>query len=125
MSLQPFGSSTSVNLLAATPAAGFALVNGTPNIVSWTAPADGRNHRVFCFGTASITSAMTGGQVNGGFFAPSGANLGFTAVPVGGGPNGFAFFYPVVIQSGSTFVVQQVSALTAGACTVWCEIWGS
>lgn len=125
MSLQPFAVSPNFGLLASTPPGGFALVNGTPNILSWTAPNDGRNHRVSVFGTAHIASAMTGGQVNGGWFAPDGANLGFTAVPVGGGPNGFAFFYPVIMQPGTTFVIQQVSALTAGACQVWAEIWGS
>lgn len=112
-------------LVATTPAAGVALVNGTPTILTWTAPNDGKNHRVTVFGTASITSAMTGGQVNGGFFAPSGANLGFTLVPVGAGPNGFAFSYPVVIQSGTTFSISQVSPLTAGACQCWFEIWAS
>ena len=58
MSLQPFAVAPVFGLLASTPAAGFALINGTTTILSWTAPADGKNHRLSVFASAHISSAM-------------------------------------------------------------------
>lgn len=115
--------------LAATPLAGFALQNGTPTIISWTAPNDGKLHRFLLSATQHVTSAQTGGGVNVTYTAPDGS--AGTLFPFGAG-NGVgvsgplaASQGPVEVEAGSTVTVVQGGALTAGAATVWAELWGS
>jgi hypothetical protein len=50
------------SLLTATPVAGVPLVNGTPVILSWTAPSDGKFHRVFFFASLDVAVTQVGGD---------------------------------------------------------------
>jgi len=126
MSFYPFAATPLLSLQTATPTAGFALQNGTPTILTWTVPNDGLTHRVMFIASLHVTSLETGGQVNASLSFPDGlANspqLFAGGLSAGGqGINAIVR----VIQAGSTVTVAQQSALTGGAATLWCEIWGS
>lgn len=113
--------------VAATPLAGVALINGTQNIISWTAPSDGQMHRVMLLGALHVTVAETGGSTQMAYNAPDGAGA---AVTVWGSGFGAGVFQPnlipmVTVQPGSTVTFQQNAALTAGAATVFAELWAS
>jgi hypothetical protein len=112
---------------AATPLAGVALVNGTPTILSWTAPADGLLHRVQIFAAMIIGSLETGGVVTATVTTPDGTvvswNL-FSGTQGGGFNYATSNFFPV-IKAGSTVTIAQNTALTGGSATMWAEIWGS
>lgn len=125
----PFGPNPALALQASTGLAGFALVNGTPNIISWTAPADGKMHRVIVPLAVIVTSAETGGAVGISYTDPSGVARTATVNSGGHGAGPWSYDFPQqvaqVIAPGSTFTLQQSSALTVGAATVYAELWGS
>jgi hypothetical protein len=131
MGFSPFGPVPALALQAATPAAGYTLVNGTGTIISWTAPNDGQLHWVIVFGLGHVTSPQTGGQINISFTAPDGTAK--SAAYDGGGHgtgvfepnNGGGTGYPaILVQAGSAVSVVQQTALTAGASLFWAGIWG-
>lgn len=114
--------------VATTGDGGFALQDATPNILEWTAPDDGNLHVVQLFSAMDVTIAATGGAV--------GVNLsvggGVTVQPVFNGNLGVALYegsngYPLsyVVGPGVTVTMQQTSALTAGAATLYAELWAS
>lgn len=117
--------STGLTLQATTGVAGTALVNGTPTILSWTAPNDGQMHRAVLIVSQHVTSSETGGQLAYMFNAPDGS--GPAANPFAGNFGvGFAGIINVaLIAPGSVFSFKQNTALTVGAAMVWAEIWGS
>jgi len=130
VTLQPFAAAPGpLGLLATTGAAGFALVNGTPNILTWTAPNDGGIHRVLLMATLKVAVTEVGGAISVSFTTPD--NTPFTAVAVAGAAGvGLALitafgnaFLPV--RAGTTVTVAQFSPLTLGAATLWAELWGS
>jgi len=112
---------------AATAAAGFALQNATPTIISWTAPSDGNLHRVQIFASMSVGSAETGGTVSYEGTNPDGSTFVHTLFT--GGNAGPGEVQPSaqlrIVKAGTTVSIVQTSALTSGAATVWAEIWGS
>jgi hypothetical protein len=122
----PFGANPALILRAATPLAGFPLVNGTPNILTWTAPADGQMHTVFPVVVVHVTSQETGGNINVGWTTPDGAS--FSATPFFGGASAGVYqsnnLLPALIEAGTTFTISQSSALTGGAAVVFAAIWG-
>lgn len=125
MGFTPF--SQQLGLLATTGINGFALQNGTPTILSWTAPNDGQLHRVQIANSRSVGSTETGGAVGITYTDPGGTTTTIS-VSTGGSPGGGTFSYPtpyIVIGAGTTISVVQTSALTSGAATWWVEIWGS
>jgi hypothetical protein len=117
--------------------AGFTLVNGTPVILTWTAPNDGQLHRFTLFARLIVTSAITGGQIFAGNTAGasplpgtvnnSGASLFLTNKGAGdyllGKDNQSDF--KGVLGPGETVYIQELTAVTAGAGVVYAEIWGS
>ena len=125
--ISPFGSG--LQLQAATPVAGFALQNATPNILTWTAPADGANHRAEIIGEVAISSGETGGQIQVQFTDPGGTSRTLQLVNGGLGSGvqvaSFAGNNSFVVKSGTAVNVNQSSALTGGAATAYLEIWGS
>jgi predicted RecA/RadA family phage recombinase len=128
----PFAVAPILGLLAATPAAGVALVNGTPTILTWTAPGDGKNHRFLIVASMDITTLQVGGAVGVAFTTPdqgSNANNAFPGLFTGAQAAGFNYaqVYSLsgIVKSGSTVSIAQTSALTAGAAVMWAEIWGS
>lgn len=111
---------------AATAAAGFALQNATPVIVSWTAPADGQPHRVMIITTIDITALETGGQVSATFTAPDGAVQNFNQLfAAGQAAAAHTNQAGIIVAPGTTVTLSQTSALTAGAALIWAEIWAS
>jgi hypothetical protein len=113
---------------ASTGASGYTLVNGTGNIITWTAPNDGALHRVLLMFTLHITSTETGGQVSVTLTTPDGGAATFAnAISAGGGTTGT--FTPgtngYFVQAGTTLTVKQNTALTAGAAVLWAELWAS
>lgn len=124
----PFAAGVTAGLTAptgATPAAGVALINGTQTIVQWTAPADGNQHYLELAVSKDVTSAETGGACQCHWTVPGGAAA--TTNPYAGGqgtggqsPAGATSF---VIASGTTWALQQSSALTVGASTVNAAFW--
>lgn len=111
---------------ASTGLPGFALVNGTPNIVSWTAPNDGQMHRVMLVGLMNVALAETGGQITLNYTDPGGAVHSRT---IWAAAQAAGVQYPtlaiVPVAPGTTVTLAQASALTAGASTVWAELWAS
>jgi hypothetical protein len=126
MTFVPFASPTPLQIQAATPAAGFALQNGTPTIISWTAPNDGQNHRVLILGEVSISVLEVGGAIQAAYTPPAGGAQVATLNAGGLGISVSALtVFARVVGPGTTVQVNQSSALTAGTATVWAEIWGS
>ena len=115
-----------MSLVAASPLAGVALVNGTPTILTWTAPNDGKLHRVLINAYGFVTSAQTGGQITFNYTDPAGnAVNGATLMPggAGAGPQ-LPGTFTRLLGPGGTLTILQFSAQTAGAATFWYEIWG-
>lgn len=126
MTSQPFAVQPVIGLITATPAGGFALQNGTPSILSWTAPADGKQHRVQLWGDVNVSSATTGGLINI-HLTDAGGTAG--TLQMDAGTHGTGFFVSasrnLLLAPGSTLTISQDSALTAGAASFYAEIWGS
>lgn len=74
----------SLKLKARTPLAGFPLVNGTPAILTWQAPADGNQHLFQIVASAHCTVAETGGGIVASFTAPDGTPVSGVELIAGG-----------------------------------------
>lgn len=110
--------------VATTGANGFALVNGTSTILAWTAPSDGNIHSFSIFFRCIIAVNETGGHVGFSFGSTGlGVNLNGGGEGNGDHPNESGSAY--VALSGETITISQLSALTAGSATVYCEIWAA
>lgn len=111
---------------ATTGAAGYALVNGTGTIISWTAPDDGQLHRASLWMMKNVASGETGGKINYSWTLPDGTAAGYTA-DNGGNSAGLIYMYAqpwnVMVKGGTAVTITQVTALSAGASTLWAEIW--
>lgn len=114
-----------LQLQASTGTAGYALVSGAGTILSWTAPDDGNLHRALVMCAAVVTSAQTGGQVDANWTSPGNVSVGWGIIPPasGTGWNYSLSFPPILVAPGTTLTVTQ-EAMSAGAVTVWAEIWG-
>lgn len=110
-------------------ASGFALQNGTPTIVTATAPNDGNRHIALIAGWVNVTTAETGGQLTvtltqNGISTPVICDAG------GHTPQSLELFNNNIVGNaggflvdpGTTVTLAQSSALTAGAATVNAEI---
>ena len=117
-------------LQATTGEAGFPKVNGTPTILTWTAPNDGNEHRATVICSEVVSSAETGGQVSITSTPPGGAPV-TTAVFASGAGAGSNFGNTVVarfelpVAPNTAVTIAQSAALTVGASVVNAEIWGS
>lgn len=127
MGNSPLGGVLSLQRHAATPLAGYTLVNGTGNVLSWTAPADGNLHRFIIFADLYVMILQVGGEIEFTYTAPNGDTVTVELFPPnqGVGPvlPGNASLFP--LAPGGTVTVTQTSALTAGAANMWAEIWAS
>jgi hypothetical protein len=116
-------------LQAGTAVAGYTLVNGTGNVITWTSPNDGAVHRAMIILNKVVTSNETGGQIQA-TLTDMGGNSRTVTIFNGGAaqgiqtPTGLAACF-LFIQANTALTVKQSSALTAGASILWCEIWGS
>ena len=116
-------SSPGMSLVATTPAAGIALINGTQNILTYTTPNDGNLHTVILACMIHVTTAQTGGAIellstiNGAAFTDS-----FFA---GGGTVGLKNnHFNVVCDPNTTVTIKQSTAQTAGVATAFIQLFG-
>jgi hypothetical protein len=115
-------------LQATTGTTGYALVNGTGNILTWTAPNDGLLHRVQIIFSVSCTSGTTGGLISVTWTAPDGSTANSQMLAAGLSPGSMyraSSSAPVICKAGTAVSLTQYNAMTAGAATLWGEIWGS
>lgn len=111
---------------AATPTTGYTLVNGTGNVITWTAPNDGQQHRFQITGSLNVTSLETGGEIDLAFTTPDGTAV--SGVPLfnsGLGAGVSATFFSRLCKANTTVTVSQAVALSGGAAVAYFEIWGS
>lgn len=115
-----------LNLVATTGINGFALQDGTPTILSWTAPDDGNMHRAIFYLNLHVTSALTGGIINANWNGPDDAGYQ-VQIANGGYGQGTDVGSPIVaiVGSGKTVTISQATAITQGDAIVWAEIWAS
>ena len=114
--------------VATTGADGFALENGTPTILSWTAPNDGELHTVFISAALAVSSALTGGEVAWSQTAIDAPAWGDSFFGGGVGTGTYQASAGTVVLRGNgtdTVKVTQASAVTAGAAVVYAELWTS
>jgi hypothetical protein len=120
-----YGTQLGLARQAATPAAGFPLQNGSPFILTWTAPNDGQLHRATVFASLAVGVAETGGQLNIEMNTPGGF-VQLLLLAGTNGPGAYVVTSPdVIVGPGQQVTVAQVTPLTAGAAIVYAEIWGS
>jgi hypothetical protein len=124
MKFIPVGS-PALQLVASTPETGFALQDATPAIVTWTAPNDGQQHYVMCMASEQVTSALTGGSVIGLITPPGGGSPAQPqALAAGQAAGNHVGNFACVVGPGTTVTIEQGSAVTGGAATVWIGLWG-
>lgn len=110
-------------LQAATAVAGYTLVNGTGNIVTWTPPSDSALHMFNVIAVLHVTSAETGGSIQITWSTPDGTST-TTSVFAGGQTGVQSFSQQKLCQAGTAVTVAQNTALTAGAAVAWVQLWG-
>jgi hypothetical protein len=113
-------------LLASTGAAGFALQNGTPTILTYTFPNDGLMHRFWIVGQLAVTVTEVGGTVRMSLTAADGtvATPSVLAASQGVGLTGVTY-QAFTCKANTTVQMNQTTALTSGAGVLYAEIWGS
>jgi hypothetical protein len=127
------GGGAGLQKVAATASSGFALQNGTPTILQWTAPSDGNKHRAMVFIAIDVTAATTGGEIDMTTVLNGDSDTGVTVI---NGTRGTGLSQGmsvqkdgtgimVIVDPGSTITIFQGTAMTAGAALLWAEIWGS
>jgi molybdopterin-binding protein len=123
-----YASIGALGLVAATGTAGYALVNGTGTILSWTAPNDGQPHRVQIFANKIITGGTeSGGAIQVAFTDLSGTSRTETIFP--GGQTGFQVSsapaaLTLLVKANTAVSITQSSNLTGAATsTLYPEIW--
>lgn len=117
----------SLALQAATAVGGYALVNGTGTVITWTTPNDGALHRFIVCVSQVVTSPETGGVIAVFWTTPDGSTPALN-IYNGGSGNGVttpAHSYEFICKANTAVSVSQSGALTGGAATLWAEIWGS
>jgi hypothetical protein len=120
-------------LQATTGEGGYALVNGTGNIITWTAPNDGNLHRFVIFTRLIVASSLTGGQIyagNGGTALTGGTLNSGAFLWAAGQGNGDYFLTKTteaaagVLGPAEQIYIKQNSAVTGGSAVLFAEIWG-
>jgi len=107
--------------LATTGNSGVALINGTQTILTWTAPSDGNLHIVCWALLQHVTSNETNGAVVTTITGKYTVGNGFA----GGSTTGwYQSGGSACLNAGDTFQVNQSTALTGGAATVYGLLWG-
>jgi hypothetical protein len=113
-------------LLASTGAAGFALQNGTPTILTYAFPNDGLLHRFQIWGILACTVNETGGALGASYTAPDGTGSTPSLLAAGQTVGLSNLTTRTSMAKANTSVsVLQTSALTGGAAVLYVEIWGS
>jgi hypothetical protein len=108
--------------VSTTGGSGYVLVNGTGTILQWTAPNDGNLHSFLVNFRCIVTSPETGGHV-GFTFGSTGNGINLNSGGEGSGDHENESGNTWVAFPGEAITVLQLTALTGGAATVYCEIW--
>lgn len=115
-----------LGLQANIAAAGFSLVNGTQDIITWTAPNDGALHRFLVIAALDVTVAETGGQIVVNFTTPDNVASSGNQLFAGGRATGIAqSSVNAQVRAGTTVAVHQQTALTLGTALLWADIYGA
>lgn len=130
MAFTPYGVGTFSQINVATPLAGFALQNGTPNIISYTTPNDGKIHFVFVAGEVVVSVGETGGQLSLNFTDPGGTPRSRSQDPGGHAAGYFDFGSSnggqlVAVAPNTTVTLLQSVALTVGAAVVYAGLFST
>lgn len=122
-----FPGTTALFVQAATAVGGYALVNGTGNIITWTTPNDGLLHRFAIFAALHVASTETGGQITVSYTLPDATATTHTLFGAGNatGDQAPALPFLLTVQANTAVTVKQATALTGGTAVMWAEIWGS
>lgn len=106
--------------IVAQTAGSVALVNGTPTLLTATAPNDGKVHTAIIGATLHVTGAETGGNVAAAYTSQGQSITNFNLINQNQGTGSFlpSVTQVVSIDPGSTLTISQSTALTAGAATV-------
>jgi hypothetical protein len=113
--------------VADTGAAGFALQNGTPTILTWTAPNDGQSHVVVIGMLLDVATSETGGEIAVNLLLPNGHNNAVATYAAGltAGLHSNPATFVYCVPPGTVLSVEQYTALTAGAGIVYAQIWAA
>ena len=116
-----------LQLQAATAVTGYTLVNGTGNVITWTAPNDGLMHRALITASLDVTSGESGGQIGLNFTTPDNVSSPFQQMFAAAlSANAYAgTCYAVNVRANTSVNINQVTALTGGAAKLFAEIWAS
>lgn len=121
-----------ISPVASTGESGYALVNGTGTIISWTAPSDGNLHVFSIFARLIVATGLTGGAIyagNGGTILTGGTvNSGAFLWAANQGAGDYFLTKTTlagngVLGPGEQIYIKQSTAVSAGAGTVFAEIW--
>lgn len=119
--------------LPAPPALGLAAdagISGVPlggdaaEILSWTAPDDGRCHLVCFIIALEVTAAASGGQVTAGYTNPWGGTVSAQLLAAGQAAS-TANSVMHLVAPGTVVTVAQATPLTAGAAVLWAQVWAA
>lgn len=108
---------------ARTSTAGFALQNGTPNVLTFNTPNDGNMHEYGVAATLNVTTLEVGGQVSLNWTAGGHAYsvVAFaSALAVGN----YTFSQPIIADPNTAVTIAQTAALTSGAANAFAAISG-
>jgi hypothetical protein len=96
------------------------LVNGTPVLLSYTIPNDGRHHSIVGYFGLEVATTMTGGQVQV-HFQDGATGYTYTGNLYAGGAVGPAIYGSSLVMRlspGSSITITQTTALTGGSATI-------
>lgn len=117
-------SSGAIKVQAQTPAAGFALQNATPTILSWTAPNDGKLHMFTVQAMLLVTVTEVGGAC---FLTWTSGGQAFNSNLISGANTPSSTNITAVsgqADPGTTVTLHQTGALTSGAAAVFASLLG-
>jgi hypothetical protein len=106
-----------------TGATPYTLVNGTGNILTWTAPNDGALHRVMVLCNLLVTSAETAGAIGLSIILPNGTGKVPGVLSGGSGAGLTQVTQTYFVEANTTVTLEQTSALTGGAAILWADLW--
>lgn len=125
MSFTPFPPGPPVAQPVTSAVAGYTLVNGTGTILSYNVPNDGLVHTVNVATNMNVASLETGGQIQVTFTTPDGTAQTFQQHAAGLAAGLARTNSACLCKPGTTVTLQQSSALTGGAATLWGSMWSA
>jgi hypothetical protein len=125
MSFTPFPPGPPVAQPITSAVAGYTLINGTGNILTYNVPNDGLVHTVNVATNMNVASLETGGQIQVLFTTPDGTAQTFQQHAAGLAAGLARTNSACLCKPGTTVTLQQSTALTAGAAVLWGSMWSA